>query len=184
MYKFGTIIDDKEKEFKYEDIWSIEEAESFKRLVIAPKNNHIDLMLEIAKKLKEPFGILYVLTVPRVNTELDGRYQCPRPLTYKELQNFCSEYKEYLQLDGRHMLWIVAIEKNELMVYDKHNVIYYYGDLEKTIKLLENKGFKNQEVEFPHPHIHRYNKENDMLEEKILNHWEWRRTPLQDGDDY
>ncbi|WP_185903799.1 hypothetical protein [Hathewaya massiliensis] len=42
MYKFGAIINGKEKEFKYNDIWSIEEGESFKRLVIAPKNNHID----------------------------------------------------------------------------------------------------------------------------------------------
>lgn len=184
MYKFGEIIHEKEKEFRYDDIYSIEENESFKRLVIAPKGGHIDLMLKMAKELKEPFGVLYVLTVPRIDTEAGGRYQSPQPLTYEELNDFCSEYREYFEPDGRHMLWIAAIEINELMVYDKHNVIYYYGDLEKAIKSLKDKEFKNQEVVFPYPHSHRYNQENDMVQERILKHWKWIKTPLRDEDDY
>lgn len=56
------------------------------------------------------------------------------------------------------------------MVYDKHNVIYYYGNLEKVIKLLEDKGFKNQEVEFPCPHVHRYNKKKIIFYSVLCIH--------------
>ncbi|GAA0182117.1 hypothetical protein SH2C18_45500 [Clostridium sediminicola] len=185
-FKFGTIKKDNEDiKYEYNDIWCLEEYPNFKRIVIAPKENQIDLMLEIAKSFESPLAILYVLVVSRMDTNTLGRYQCPFPLEYKDVDKLCNSFREFFETDGRHHLWICSANSKgikQILVYDNHNVIYVYDDINKIKELLKRKGFKEEEVRFPVPHTHMYNSENDIFEKEILEYWEWIHFPLEEDD--
>lgn len=62
-YKFGIVqneLDQNPKQFFYSNIWNTEKSPQFERLVIAPESNQIDLIIDLSKRLPEPFGILYI----------------------------------------------------------------------------------------------------------------------------
>jgi len=185
-FKFRTLNKDGTNEmFEYNDDYCIEEYTNYKRIVIAPKKNQMNLMLEIAKGFEQPLGILYVLVVPRVDSNESGRYQSPYPLEFEEVEVFCNKFKEFLESDGRHHFWIASINSkgiNQLLVYDKHNVIYVYDDIDKITNFLKKKNFNDMKVKFPVPHTHMYNAENDMFEKEILEYFNWRVSPLQEND--
>lgn len=172
--------------FHYDNQWEVERGPGFQRVIIGAKDRHIDLILDIAKGFKPPYGILYVLAVPRGDKNKEGRYQCPYPVSYEELKDFCEEFKEYFESDGRHNLWICSASEEgsgELLAYDRHDIIYVYDNIEKIKNYLGNLGFNEGKVNIPMPHTHCYNKEYDEYEEKILNHWQWIHFPLEDGDE-
>lgn len=147
------------------------------------KRSYIDIILEIAKNFPEPFWVLYILVVSRCENE-PGRYQSPQPVTFEELNNFCLTYKEYLESDGRHHLWIASTVTNQMLVYDRHNVVYIYDDKEAIKSYFKDSSFTEKEVKFPAPpHIHYYHEENDHFETEIFDYWDWRYTPLKEGDE-
>lgn len=186
-FKFGTLNKDNEDiKYEYNGTWCLEQYPNFERIVVGPKDNHIDLMLEIVKSFELPLAILYVLIVPRADNNKPGRYQCPFPLKYEDVDEFCSKFKEYFETDGRHHLWICSANSKgikQLLVYDKHNVIYIYDDINKITEFLERKKFKESEIRFPVPHTHMYNPENDIYEEEIFKYWDWIHFPLREDDD-
>jgi hypothetical protein len=70
-------------------------------------------------------------------------------------------------------------------VYDKHNVVYAYGNLPAFEEVLSHRGMKKvDEIRFPLPHIHNYNSEFDEEERNLLHYWEWKQYPLRDSDEY
>lgn len=168
---------------KYDNIFSCEQTSGPERLVIAPEGNHINILIDLAGAWDSDYWLLYILLVSRRGNEA-ARYQSPTQLDYDELQAFLGEYGEYLSSDGRHHFWIGSIEDEGMLVYDHHNVIYAYGDLDAYEARLIQRGLKIGEVSFPSPHTHCYNQENDENESRILTHWDWIQSPLQDGDDY
>jgi hypothetical protein len=63
-------------------------------------------------------------------------------------------------------------------------VIFCYGDLAQQIALLQTLGFTEKKFDFPVPHAHHYNDENDKFENDILQHWEWGVFPVTSDDTY
>jgi hypothetical protein len=132
--------------------------------------------------MDEPFGILYVLVVPRGDREA-GRYQSPNPVSRQDLLSFLNRFEHFLESDGRHNLWVASIGEPDLLVYDRHNLVYAYGRLEHFKKILEAKAIaETQQVKIPSPHVHYYHEEYDQDESRLLGHWNWKRSSLRNQD--
>jgi hypothetical protein len=165
--------------FIYPNIWAQGKTTGPDRLIIAPSAGHVELLLELSRVLPEPFGILYVLTLPRISKE--GRYQSPAPTDRAETEAFFRDYREFFEGDGRHHVWIMSLPAKATLIYDHHNVIYAYGPLDKYKQVLAAKGLKEEpDVCFPVPHEHNFNACYDSWEEKILAHWAWKHFPLKE----
>ncbi len=76
-----------------------------------------------------------------------------------------------------------SAKTKQLIVYDQHNIIYLYDDIQKMSKFLKTKGLNEGKISFPFPHVHYYNQVNDMYEENLLRHWNWLKTPLREQDE-
>jgi hypothetical protein len=174
---------DDELRHEYPNVWAVEKTTGPDRLVIAPASGHVHLLKALFSVLQGPFWILYVLLVSRKDN-LPGRYQCPGPVSREECESFLVQYREYFEGDGRHHIWVGAEYGAGLLIYDHHNVIYAYGPLEEFKVVLRASGLtQTDHVRFPVPHTHHYHSHFDEQEERILKHWEWRRSELQSGDD-
>lgn len=165
--------------FFYGKIYEINEN-CFK---IAADINQVDLLLQLTRNLNPPYFILYVLTVSRLGNEL-GRYQSTLLETKDQLSEFLLTFKDYFETDGRHHVWIGAIDDSGLLVYDQHNVIFAYGGSSGYLGVLKNNGFKEQAFLYPAPHAHNYHFENDKYEDQILNNYDWQMFPIQESDLY
>jgi len=139
-------------------------------------------MTKLARVLPEPFGILYVLLVSRRDNEA-GHYQCPSPCKREEMESFLQEFKGYFESDGRHHIWVASVPASATLVYDQHDVIYAYGPLTRFKKILQGEGLKESPIRFPAPHSHNYYPEYDWQEQKVLDYWDWRKSPLTADDD-
>jgi len=181
-YKFGWIPDE-ERSYEYPNVFAVEKTTGPERLVIAPSSQHVPLMLDLMQIMFEPFGILYVLTVPRGGGEA-GRYQVANPVAWSEAEGFLSRFEDFFENDGRHHIWVASVGNSDLLVYDKHNVIYAYGELREFERVLLKRGLqKVDSVEFPSPHSHKYNVTYDQAQQEVLRYWEWKKLPLQESDD-
>lgn len=181
-YKFGEFRDDEWVPFRYSDIYELQKTTGPQRLAIAPAGNQIELLLNLAQTLPEPFGILYVLLVSREGNDL-GRYQSPAPIGGKKLENFLVQFQDYLELDGRHHLWITSLPSSSTLVYDQHNVVYAYGPLDQFEERLIRRGMSAGEIRFPAPHQHMYHPAFDVSENQMLAYWDWKQFPLAPGDE-
>jgi hypothetical protein len=180
-YKFGWIPDN-ERRYEYQDVFAIEKTPRLERLVIAPTANQVSLMIELLRVMPEPYGILYVLVVPRSEAEA-GRYQAANFKSRNETEDFLRRFKDFFENDGRHHIWIASPPSPDTLVYDRHNVIYAYGRLPEFETIALNRGLsKAEDVKFPSPHTHNYNAAFDRDEEDLLRHWPWVRSPLRDND--
>ncbi len=133
--------------------------------------------------MKEPFGVLYMLVVPRDETP-PGRFQSPELLSREQCLSFLHDFREFLEQDGRHNLWVAAADQSSLIVYDRHNVLYAYGPLAKFEEILRGNGFtENKEVRFPSPHTHHYHAVFDGQGTQLLTYWDWKVSPLRPSDE-
>ena len=184
-FKFGTVQDEQDtniKRFSFPNLWNVEKASETERLIIAPASGHIDLIIELSRILPEPFGILYILSVPRGGND-EGRYQSSAPASRSVMEAFLNDFRDFFENDARHHIWIASLPSNAMLVYDKHNVIYAYGELEKFKQILVAKGLMQGDVSFPVPHVHSYNPKFDAEEAKILSYAEWKKFPLAESDE-
>ena len=183
IFKFGRLEGtSQEIPHVYPDSWAMEKSGDRDRLVISPSFRQIDLLRDLSQGMHEPFGILYVLVVPRTDQE-PGRYQSPHPVSWQDLLSFLSRFELFLESDGRHNLWVASIGDPDLLVYDRHNLIYAYGRLEYFKKILEKKAtVKVEEVKIPSPHVHHYHKKHDEDADELLRYWNWKWAPLRDQD--
>lgn len=163
--------------FQYGKIFEAEDN----RLKIAVDMKQVDLLLKLVDNLNPPYFILYVLVVSRLGNQL-GRYQSPLFETKEELVCFFYEFRSYIETDARHHLWIGTIDDSGLLVYDQHNVIYAYDNLDEHKIILQKDGYVEHVLSFPAPHIHHYHPENDIFEDKIINALDWQFFSLEKGD--
>jgi hypothetical protein len=182
LYKLGWLPDGaNELPYEYPDVWAIENTTGPDRLVIATKSHYVRLLLELARFMDAPYGVLYVLTVPRGGGEA-GRYQHPSRLSFDELELFLYTHQELLEQDARNSIWIQSA--SGLLVYDLHNVIYAYGPLESFKATLNASSLHEiQDVRFPSPHTHRYHFQHDETQANILREVDWIVSPLRPGDE-
>jgi hypothetical protein len=183
QFKFGWNTEEPQP-YKYPNVWSREKTTGPERLVIAPSSDHVSLMIELSSVMNDPFGILYVLVVPRGYGDA-ARYQSSEPVVRQSAIAFLTRFEKFFEGDGRHHLWLASISNSDQLVYDKHNVIYAYGNLPVFEELLDRRGMEMvDEVRFPSPHIHNYYPEFDEEERNLLRYWEWKQLPLAENDDY
>ncbi len=180
-FKFGVPEGEVLVPFTYDPTYYLDQTSGTNRLVIAPATGHVDLLLDLSRLISGPFGILYVLIVSRLDSEL-ARYQCPEPLMRSQMEAFISEFHDFLESDGRHHLWITSLPENATLVYDNHNLIYAYGPFERFVDTLERQGLNESTISIPFPHAHRYNLEFDRSEAEVLNYWRWKMLPLTEQD--
>ena len=153
------------------------------RLVLGrPDSAYVELLLDLARTLPEPFRLLYVLVVPRDGSANAGRYQCPAELSYEELAGFLNDYHEFFECDGRHHLWIANPDFGNL-VFDRHNVVYAYGDLTRFEEVAEAHKMSKEQFAIPGPHWHAYHAEYDAMEHRLLKRWDWIHSPLRPQDE-
>lgn len=170
------------KEYTYGNIYEHNVHSDWSRVVAAPDKNQIQFILDIMKEWPGPFFILYVLVVSRCSRK-SGRYESADTVSYEELKSFLYCHKEFFERDGRHHLWVIDMTTNNRIIYDNHNIIYIYGDDNKTIKCCELKGLVKEDVLIPAPHTHHYNQQYDKEEDNIFNNYVWVRFPLVEEHD-
>ncbi len=171
-----------EDDYAYGRVYMLERTPTYTRLKIGAAPNGINLLLGLCETLEAPFFCLYVLVVSRSETEA-GRYQSPPLANKAELVDFLLDYKALFETDGRHHLWVSAPGMGATLVYDRHNVLYAYGPLEKISARLDEMGYRVENFEMPFPHAHYFHAENDPAVEALLQQWDWQYFPLQEADE-
>lgn len=181
-YKLGTLVGSDFVPHRFSNTWDIEPTTGPDRIVVGPSSRHVELMIRLAKELPEPFGILYVLLVSR-NEHEPARYQSPYPCQRDEMEAFLENFREFLERDGRHHIWVMSLPESSTLVYDQHNIIYAYGPLKQFREVLQKEGLERGAVSLPCPHSHNYNPQFDQDEQRLFDHWNWLKSPLMEGDD-
>ena len=181
-FKFGTRQGENQVPFSYPNVWEQGHTTGPDRLLIAPASGHVALLRKLADVLPEPFGILYVLVVPRGGGE-PGRYQSLYPCSRAEVDAFLTRFEAFFERDGRHHVWLLSLPASATLVYDNHNVRYAYGPLDEFKPILERAGLREGEIRFPDPHSHNYHAEFDGEEAAVMAYDEWRHFPLKEQDD-
>ncbi|MEQ1823146.1 MAG: hypothetical protein ABL949_11595 [Fimbriimonadaceae bacterium] len=132
-YKLGHQFNDEFVPFQHNHTWARQAtSDGAVRLRIGPRDGHVDLMLELARTLPEPFCILYVLLIPSGQFEV-GRYQSPLT-TLENVERVFGVFRSIFENDGRAEVWLASVarggEANGTIDYDNHELIYAYGPLE------------------------------------------------------
>ena len=162
------------------DVYKYEQTIGPLRLVIGASSGWVELILQLAELLKEPLGMLYILAIPRAGGD-PGRYEAVH-LKYSDVKHFVAEFKEFLECDARHALWIASMS-GSFLVLDRHNLIHAYGNLDGIETMLTGQGFVPGKIGIPVPHSHHYHEEFDEHQLQVLAWTDWRRTDLRPGDD-
>jgi hypothetical protein len=174
-YRFGAFVDGVGWiEHQYGRVWERQED----RLVVAPDTGQVDLILDLAAEIQEPYRLLYVLLVPRDDGQDEGRFELNEPLDWRELGSFLHRYRELFENDGRHHLRISSPAEDATIVYDQHNVLYLYGAGARFERVLAGAGLSEGAVVFPSPHSHHYHEEHDSIVDDMLARYEWQWYPL------
>ncbi len=182
-YKFGT-PEPEDREWTYGDVWATEGTTGGgSRLVIATARGQIEIVAALLKNMTGPFWVLYVLVIPRGRGE-PGRYQSPELQPEGTVGTFLDEFSGFLEKDGRHNVWIASESGSEMLIYDRHNVIYAYGPLASWKAFRNARGFSEvPAIRFPSPHSHHYHQSLDPEEDRLLAYWDWHSTPLKKSDE-
>jgi hypothetical protein len=182
-YKFGT-PDPEDRHFKYPNVWTTEKTSGGgNRLIIGPNADQVECLIRLFDAMSGPFWLLYVLVVSRCDSEL-GRYQSPEPKTKEDAKAYLKDFQTFLEKDARHNLWIASASSSDMLIYDRHNVIYAYGSLKEWQHMLSEMGFSEVPlIRFPSPHSHHYHQCMDDDERRMVGHWDWNRTPLMPSDE-
>ncbi len=168
----------------YGNIYFRQPCGESERLVIGPTDSQIKLLDELAATYpSQRFFVLYILLLSHAG-RLPGRYQSPLIANHEDLQLFIWTFQNFFEGDGRHHVWIASPDSDALLVYDQHDVIFAYGNLDAFEAVLNNNGFKQQEFWFPSPHSHSYDPSNVNTEDELMAYFDWQYFELQAGDEW
>jgi hypothetical protein len=156
----------------YPGVYWREQTSGPERLVLAPALSRIDLMRALSRAVDQDAYVLYVLRVPR-RGHRQGRYQSPGVLDQQSRDEFLYEFGEYLDRDGRHQLWIGTPENSALIVWDEHQWIYCYGDLDAFERVARQAHLAPGRAEIPVPHSHCYHNLFDDTEDEMIGRYDW-----------
>ncbi len=151
------------------------------RLVAAVPAGDAATFQSLAGSLEAPCMLLYVLHTPRGEGSA-GRYQSP-PLSPSELASFLVRYAAFLSDDARFDLWVHSPSDQATVVWDRHNLIYAYGTIERFVSTLTTLGFVEGDPGVRFEHMHHYREELDRDAAAVLEAFAWRHSPLQASDE-
>lgn len=168
----------------YGDVYFRQQCGEASRLVIGPSGVQVKLLDQLSLRFSgAKYYFLYVLLVSH-SGRAPGRYQSPLIETHEDLQLFIWTFQRFFENDGRHHLWIASPSSSDLLVYDQHNVIFAYGNLNAFEPVLKEQRFRQQEFWFPSPHFHGYDAANATAEDELMGYFDWRYFELQPGDEW
>lgn len=182
-FKLGEPVGAEVRPVAYDRVWVEEQTTGPARMRIAATQDGVSLLLALAKCWSGPLGMLYVLMVPRRGMRQPGRYQSPTPLSMGQVQGFLTRFREFIERDGRHHVWVASLDGRGTLVLDKHGWIWAYGDLDGYRAILRDAGYIEGELILPVPHVHHYHERYDLDEEAVFQYWEWKQFPLAPDDD-
>jgi hypothetical protein len=165
-----------DQEHTYNRLFTVEQTTGPERLKIGADCDAVRLLVDLVSCMQQPLRVLYVLHVSRTDAE-PARYESP-PVTYEELVQFTSSFCEFFQRDARQDLWVGSRDTSDLLVLDRHALLYAYGPLERYADVLHEAGYKEGTIEIPVPHTH---PKFDSDEEQVLQYFTWIKSPLR-GD--
>jgi hypothetical protein len=148
------------------------------RLRVGVPGGSLEPILLLLSLLEEPLTLLYVLHTPRGESQ-PGRYQSPE-MTRHEVLGLLDRFSAYLTSDARHDLWIRSL--TAFLVWDSHDIVYFYGDLITAEAQLQTAGYAEGEVLIPSPHAHNYHAALDADEQSLVAACEWTRSELRPED--
>lgn len=180
MFKFGCHSNNESQEYKYSNLYNVEQNSNYQRIVMGLAERHIDIILDLMAALNGPFYLLYILHTPR-NGEEPGRYQS-KEFAYDEISVILNQFRDFFEKDARHDIWFHSPETNTTIVYERHNLIYLYGFTGVHLHIIDKMGLKKELVSIPCPHAHYYHSEYDDFESMLLKEYQWKRTPLHEED--
>ena len=164
----------------YEKEYAIKEKASGARLIVTPDKDHVKMMLNLLageNKNRRYSIVFYFIGSFR---EDGSKYQSAKTLSRGELESFCEKYLDFLETDAGHNFGIRDIETKDTVIYDNHNVLYVFGNLQEKIEILENSGYKKVEkIVIPKPCTFIYHSENAAIEQEIKTNNEWIFTPVK-----
>ena len=158
-----------------------EYAPGASRIVAALPSGSSEYFQKIVSSLAPPYMLLYVLHTPR-GEATSGRYQSPE-LTSEDFQEFITKFGSYLSSDSRFDIWARSSNDGATIVWDRHNLLYAYGPLEKLHNELTSLGFTSGSASIPSPHTHNYHQALDHSAKELLSHLQWSRTDLHPEDE-
>lgn len=183
--KFCRLEGGRQVRHRYGDVYLEEPCADSTRLVIGPSRGHVGLLINLSAELRgQPWYVLYVLLVPRLQKRQPGRYQSPPFDSHAELAKFLRSFRGFFEGDGRHHLWVGSSANDGLLVYDQHDVIFAYGPIERFRAVLDGLGYRCSKFWFPAPHTHSYFPENDEEEDRLMSKVDWTYFPLRPGDEW
>jgi hypothetical protein len=154
------------------------------RLVIGPTGKQMKLLDELAATFPtQRYYVLYILLLSHAGRS-PGRYQSPLINSHEALQLFVSTFQKFFEGDGRHHLWIASPDSSDLLVYDQHDVVFAYGNLNVFESILDKDDYEYKEFWFPSPHAHGYDPANVNAEDDLMSYFDWKYFELQPGDEW
>jgi len=173
----GVVVE----EFTFPDIWQEERFSDFSRLMVGSRQGEVKLILDLCRPLNGPFGVLFVLLASRSGREA-ARYQCSEPVSFEDLELFLYSFQEFFEQDGRHEIWVSSLSGEGQFIFDQHNFIYAYGDLDRISSHLGTVGYARGEIQIPVPHQHHFHPQFDHMEDEMMQYWTWLKSPLGNVD--
>jgi hypothetical protein len=181
-YKLGHLTGDVWAEHSHAATFNSETTNTGReRLSVGVPAGDPTVFRHLVQILDEPFHVLYVLHTPRGEGE-PGRYQASE-LDHRSLEAFLKRFSAYFSCDARFDLWVHSPNGNATLVWDRHNLIYAYGPLERFESSLLALGFQRQLPIVPFPHQHHYRQEFDQDAAGVLAFFDWVRSPLRPEDE-
>jgi len=183
IYKLGS-AEPQECAWNFGKVFARDMKSGLEHLCIAASDDQSHLLETLLEHMPQPMWILYVLVVPRGEGEA-GRYQSTEPITRHEARAFLSRFRNYLETDGRHNLWIKSEDGPALLVFDRHDLIYGYGPIDEWTGDLQKLGWievERKDISLPDPHSHHYHAIFDDDAREVLSYTQWQHSPLQEQD--
>jgi hypothetical protein len=137
---------------EFEDIYLRETVMGVERLVVSCRRNWLERCLELVRPDGSEFFCLHEARDEGVRTQSAA-------MSFDELTQFTSEFREYIECDPSHVFWFFNSDTRRQVVLDEHNLTFVYEDLENAVSYLRSEGFREGSIELPSPHVHFYNKE-------------------------
>ena len=170
---------------RYGNVWMREKVGAVERLVLGPARDQCGLIIDLARPLAEPFGLMYVALYPHFGHPR-GRYKAKEPIGRARMEKFFRDYAEFFELDGRHNIWVVSLDAGgqaaARIIYDHHDVIYAYGPLDAYVAAAAKRGMAEGKVEVPRDHRHVFNQQFNKDERNLFEEREWVRFPTEESD--
>ncbi len=178
-YKIGQLVEGEWIEFRHSNRYFPDSSEGELALKVGA-SRPFELFMLLAKNLTAPVSLLVVYHSPRTESEA-ARYQFSG-LEIGQLQTFLHKYRAAFDRDSRADLWLVSEDGSVRIGWEKHDLIYVFGQIDLVQESLISLGFESGDSDLPFPHTHHYHEEFDFDFQAMLGEFDWTKSPLEPGD--